>query len=79
VDDTVTGRARERLAHLQSELREGETQLRELNRQEMALRETMLRISGAVQVLQELLEAPDPTANGATGADAVPDTVLTVP
>jgi hypothetical protein len=68
-------KVRERLAQLQEELRAGEARLRELTRQEAALRETLLRISGAAQVLHELLDEsdPDPQANGATA------TALTVP
>lgn len=44
----------DRLGQLKREYELGEARLRELNQQEMALRETLLRISGAIQVLQEL-------------------------
>ncbi|MGV9385749.1 hypothetical protein ACWDRB_58785 [Nonomuraea sp. NPDC003707] len=52
-----------RLAELKREYQLGEGQLRELTRQEAALRETLLRISGAIQVLEELTapEASDGT------------------
>lgn len=78
-----------RLAELRHESQLGEARLRELMQQESALRETLLRISGAVQVLQELLgssadaaaappagapPAPPPSDNGAH-----PGPVLTVP
>ncbi len=48
-----------RLATLKQEFETGQTQLRELERQQAYLRETLLRISGAIQVLAELLTAPD--------------------
>jgi prefoldin subunit 5 len=44
-----------RLADLKEQLQKGQTQLQELQGQEAYLRETMLRISGAIQVLEELL------------------------
>jgi hypothetical protein len=44
-----------RLAALKQEYVTGQSQLRELAQQEAALRETMLRISGAIQVLEELV------------------------
>ncbi len=46
-----------RLDELKSQYQLGEGQLRELGRQEAALRETLLRITGAIQVLEELLSA----------------------
>jgi prefoldin subunit 5 len=71
-------RAQERLSELKQEYVTGEAQLRELVQQEMSLRETLLRISGAIQVLEEILDAhrseePAPAGNGAR-----PE-VLTVP
>jgi hypothetical protein len=56
-----------RLTQLQSEYQQGGTQLQALLQQEATLRETLLRISGAIQVLEEVLkeertERPAPDA-----------------
>jgi predicted nuclease with TOPRIM domain len=45
---------RARLVDLRAEFEVGERRLRELEQQQQALRDTLLRISGAIQVLQEL-------------------------
>lgn len=51
----------ERLERLRDEYRQGESMLADLQKQELNLRETMLRISGAVQVLEEeLRDAANP-------------------
>ena len=47
-------RLRARLAELRREYTTGEARLHDLTRQEVVLRETLLRISGAIQVLEEL-------------------------
>jgi len=44
-----------RLSQLKGEYQQGEAQLRALLQQEATLHETLLRISGAIQVLEELL------------------------
>jgi hypothetical protein len=51
-----------RLDELKQEYALGETRLREVAQQEVLLRETLLRISGAIQVLQELLGETDAPA-----------------
>jgi hypothetical protein len=64
----VHDRMSARLAELREDLRQGEAQLRELMQREAALREAMLRISGAVQVLEEVLDEPrGPSGNGFVG------------
>jgi predicted nuclease with TOPRIM domain len=47
-----------RIEVLKREFETGQTKLRELEMQESRLRETLLRISGAIQVLEEMLESP---------------------
>ncbi|HMH89729.1 MAG TPA: hypothetical protein VK586_01460, partial [Streptosporangiaceae bacterium] len=66
-----------RLATLRQEYQVGEEQLRDLARRELALRETMLRIAGAIQVLEEVLSAA-PEAGPAPGT-AAPDATAAVP
>ena len=44
-----------RIAVLKSEFETGQTKLRELELQQSRVRETLLRISGAIQVLEEML------------------------
>jgi hypothetical protein len=63
VQDQITAR----LEELKRDLSIGEAQLLELERQQAILRETLLRISGAIQVLEEELgRAGEPrTAPGA--------------
>lgn len=58
-----------RLEELRGEFRAGEARLRDVELEAARLRETLLRISGATQVLQELLDAS--RADG-VDADAVP-------
>ena len=45
-----------RLEDLKREYEAGQTRLRELETETAYVRETMLRISGAIQVIQEMLE-----------------------
>jgi prefoldin subunit 5 len=48
-----------RLQDLHYEFKQGEAQLAELDRQRAQLRDTLLRISGAIQVLEELQMAEE--------------------
>ena len=52
-----------RLEVLRKEFETGQGRLRDLEMQETHLRETLLRISGAIQVLEELLAAAQPGEN----------------
>jgi uncharacterized coiled-coil protein SlyX len=57
-------RLEERLQELKTEFGKGEQTLKELEEQAAAVRQTLLRISGAIQVLEEELgeaEQPDGT------------------
>ena len=49
-----------RLEELRQEFTTGQEQLQALERQQANLRQTMLRISGAIQVLEEMLVQPQP-------------------
>lgn len=52
--NVMTEQALTRLAELQREYEVGQRRLQELVAQEVSIRETLLRISGAIQVLGEL-------------------------
>jgi predicted nuclease with TOPRIM domain len=57
-----------RLEELKREFETGQARLHELETQEAQLRQTMLRISGAIQVLEEALaQAPPPDDATAPG------------
>ena len=59
-----------RLELLRKELEKGQIELQKVENQRMYLHETVLRISGAIQVLEELLrEEHPPEQNGATSTD----------
>ena len=45
-----------RLAELRAEFEKGQQRLKEIEAEASSLRDTLLRISGAIQVLQEELE-----------------------
>ena len=56
----------QRLVTLKSEYEKGQTQLRQLESQSSSLRETLLRISGAIMVIEEALSSPAPVTLGDT-------------
>lgn len=51
-----------RLASLKKEFEAGQKRLSELEAEQAYVRETMLRISGAIQVLQELVDETKPAS-----------------
>ena len=55
-----------RLEALQREYETGQTMLAELDAKELDLRQTLLRIAGAIQVLEELLADDGDTGSGDT-------------
>jgi predicted nuclease with TOPRIM domain len=59
---------RARLEELRKELETGQAELQKVEDQRMYLSETMFRISGAIQVLEELLSEPQPPATKANEA-----------
>ena len=61
-----------RLTTLKAEYETGEQMLVELEQKQRTLRDTLLRISGAIQVLEEVLAQPDdqPTDGPANGDPA---------
>ncbi|MGH3913663.1 MAG: hypothetical protein ACRDTC_09655 [Pseudonocardiaceae bacterium] len=55
-----------RLTELEAEYRAGQEMFADLEAKRADLQQTLLRISGAIQVLKEILEPePDPAVNGA--------------
>lgn len=60
-----------RLQELRAEYARGQLRAEALQREQQALHETMLRISGAIQVLQELL-APAAEENGNGTGEPLP-------
>ena len=57
VEEDVRELLQNRLDNLKKEFEAGQAQYRELETKQVHLRETLLRISGAIQVLGELLAA----------------------
>jgi hypothetical protein len=64
-----------RLDALRSELETGEAEYQQLQARETHLRETLLRISGAVQVLEELLAKEQPMKRQNEPAEAPPEPI----
>ena len=61
----------QRLQQLRQEFESGQRMLADYEAKQAELRQTLLRISGAIQVLEELLNGEAQPANGA-GPDEVP-------
>jgi hypothetical protein len=64
--DTAT----ERLSALRKEYETGQTMLAELDAKQLDLRQTLLRIAGAIQVLEELLDDTGPAADDRAPSDS---------
>jgi hypothetical protein len=62
-----------RLEELRRELAAGEAQLLDLDRRRAGMRETLLRISGAIQVLEELAIVTDAGDSAAASANGRSD------
>jgi len=60
-----------RLAELKAEFESGQQHLAEVENQAAQLRQTLLRISGAIQILEEMLAQDEGGAAGAGGAAGV--------
>jgi predicted nuclease with TOPRIM domain len=58
-----------RLEELRKEFETGQVELEKVERQRSYLRDTLLRIEGAIQVLQELLPEDSPHRGNGTVAD----------
>ena len=55
-----------RLTELKAEFEKGRQRLEELDKESTEVRNTLLRIGGAIQVLEEELQKNDSTSNGKT-------------
>ena len=62
-------RLERRLEELTAEYEAGQTMLAELEARQAALRDTLLRINGAMTVLKEALAADQPPEDAPPGAD----------
>lgn len=61
----------QRLHQLQQEFESGHQMMAELEQRQQTLKETLLRISGAMQVLQELLQSADTSVENGTAPEEV--------
>lgn len=62
----------QRLTDLKDEFESGQKMLADLERKQTDLQQTLLRISGAIQVLEELLAPSEaPAVNGSVPPEAV--------
>ncbi len=60
-----------RLKDLRQEFAAGQSAMNDINRKQDELRATLLRISGAIQVLEELLGSGDGAAQPAAGSGQI--------
>ena len=67
-------RLEQRLKALRDELETGQKMLADVEARRVELQQTILRISGAVQVLEELLAAEPSAANGVAPAEPTAST-----
>ena len=66
----------QRLSELKAEFQSGQKMLAELEAKQANLRDTLLRISGAIQVLEEILNSKDePMVNGVEPLRSMSDSV----
>lgn len=71
MDPVLIERVTDRIAVLRQEHRAGEEQVRALENRQRDLRSTLLRISGAIQVLEEMLDEARQTAASDSAASGV--------
>lgn len=69
----------QRVSELKAEQQKGQQMLAELEGKEAGLRQTLLRISGAVQVLEELLSAAEATPPNGTPPNGTAPEAATLP
>ena len=63
---------KDRLSELKREFEAGQAMLAELQTKQATLKETLLRISGAIQVLEEIMVTPAQAPSVDTGTVATP-------
>jgi hypothetical protein len=69
-------RVEQRLRELRKEFESGQKMLADLENQRVSLQQTVLRISGAIQVLEELLGSEESAAGNGTEAGHRPSAPL---
>ncbi|MFY1651346.1 hypothetical protein ACN27J_10675 [Solwaraspora sp. WMMB762] len=91
MDQDMREQLAQRVAELEAELRAGQQMLAEVEARRADIQQTLLRITGAIQVLNELLAAEPPTGPAVADADrraadgagpaptAVPDQLVSQP
>ena len=67
MSDPLRDTAQTRLATLRTELANGRDALTQLDARRVQIADTLLRIAGAVQVLEELCATPEPALPSADG------------